>query len=492
MKYSTSKGWLLYIIFGHLLFVALLVLSIVHLPLRVGYVDSAFQVFKWIQVSEWNIEANRYSAIVPQALVKLFRALGYDLKTLLLVASVAHVLVSWAIFTLCAHVFRKPWVAAACVMAVVLCTRYTFYGMVLELHYLLIYPFLFIALTDPPRIVSPLRFVVGAALIIIAMLAHPVGVLVMLFLLGVMYLNNGYPRKAVIGWALVTVAWAIVGKWIMPPTGYESELYSSILEGMSIGLRGEELPSLDFLWGHTIRDTTLYIPAWIILAITLYWQAKRNARWLFVLTLGWVIGFVLLTGFTWYKGDVAVMMEKNFLPLATVVSFAFFFEIKRLPATWIRIIAIPFIVVLFIQFRAISFASKIYEKRYATIEALLVDAQSQSVRKAVYDRGELMNRNLKVVWALPFESLIISSLHPHLEPATLVTTDDLDDDFTEDGVFLMPWQGAMSVEDFNGPYFNLPAGPYYLLDIGRPQSKKPVLRKTSSAAATNSSRGPDH
>ena len=492
MKYSSSKGWLLYIIFGHLLFAALLVLAIVHLPLRIAYVDSAFQVFKWIQVSDWNIEANRYSAIVPQALVKLFRALGYDLKTLLLVATLAHVLVPWAIFGLCAHVFRKPWIAAACALAAVLCTRYTFYGMVLELNYLLAYPFLFVIIGSSAISFSPVRFLVGMLAIVLSLLVHPVGVLVILFILAILYFEKAYSRKLIMGWGLATIFIGALARIIFPPTGYESEMYESVFEGLTAIFEGGKLYSLDFLWRHTIQDTTLYFAALVILILTLYLQLKRQKQWLFVITLGWVVAFILLNGLIYYKKDVPAIIEKNFLPLATVISFAFFFELKRLPAFWIRLGAIPFLLVIFLQFRAISFTSKMYEKRYATVEALLVEAHSQQVRKAVLDREELLKRDLKVVWALPFESLIISSLHPHLEPATLVTTDDLDDDFTEDGVFLMPWQGAMSVEDFNGPYFNLPAGPYYLLDIGRPQSKKPVLRKTSSAAATNSSRGPDH
>ncbi|MCB0795263.1 MAG: hypothetical protein KDB88_11055, partial [Flavobacteriales bacterium] len=83
---------------GHALFLSLIVLSVMHWDLRTLQVDSAYQIYKWIVSPEVNVEAHRYSAILPQLLVKAMVAIGAATRAVLIAASVAHALVPYGVF----------------------------------------------------------------------------------------------------------------------------------------------------------------------------------------------------------------------------------------------------------------------------------------------------------------------------------------------------------------------------------------------------------
>jgi hypothetical protein len=100
-----------YLLLGHLLFFGLFALAYLHMPTRVVHVDSAFQIFKWIHVPGVGVEAHRFTAVMPQLLVKAVAITGAPLHVLLTVASLAHVLVPYVLFVLIAHGLRLPWIA---------------------------------------------------------------------------------------------------------------------------------------------------------------------------------------------------------------------------------------------------------------------------------------------------------------------------------------------------------------------------------------------
>ena len=58
------------LILAHLLFAGLLVLAWKHAVARMVHVDSAWQFFQWTQRDGITVEAHRYTAVLPQLLVK--------------------------------------------------------------------------------------------------------------------------------------------------------------------------------------------------------------------------------------------------------------------------------------------------------------------------------------------------------------------------------------------------------------------------------------
>jgi hypothetical protein len=171
------------VVIGHITFLALLALAWKYADLRTTAGDSAYQVFKWVNDPGVQVEAHRYSALVPQLSVKLFKMFGTSLQGLLLVASLMHVMVAYGVFLICLYLLKAPRTAVAAALAAVLCTRLTFFGPVLEANYLLSYPFLFFAAFEGhgQKLQRAAGAVMLALLALPALLVHPLGVVVLLY-----------------------------------------------------------------------------------------------------------------------------------------------------------------------------------------------------------------------------------------------------------------------------------------------------------------------
>lgn len=413
-----------FIAFGHLLFIALTVLAVQHWQLRTIHVDSACQIFKWINNGGLQIEAHRYTAIFPQLLVKLFASCGASLATLLLVASVGHVLVPWLFYTLVAHVLHRPWHALGCALAAVLCTRLTFYGIVLEANYLLCYPFLLAAALDVCTTLPDTRWPKILVLVAFALVlfVHPLGFLLALFVLALSFLRGG-ARAYVLVLSLIALAWGLFGRIILPPTGYEQGLYDGIMVGWKSLGQGTQQPALDFFFGHTWRYTTHYLGWWLLFATLMVLLVRRKAWGEMLVVVGGVVGFILLTVLTYHQGETAVMMEKNFLPLATMVALPLLVEVERLGqlAKWVGGAALA--VVLFLQFRGISFASRPVNERLVLLKEVVDDARAGGSGTVLMDAASLDARGLHIHWALAYETLLLSGIEG---PANCVIVEAMD------------------------------------------------------------------
>lgn len=450
------------VLIGHLLFLGLFILSIVHWKERVIHVDSAYQIFKWVQESGLEVEAHRYSAIVPQIMVKLARALDIGLSGLLVIASVAHVLVPWGIYALAAHAWRSPWVAAASALAAVLCTRLAFYGIVLEANYLLSYPFLLAAALQGPMLRRRDRsgLIIAVLTLFVVLLVHPMGIVLALYVLAFFFAVEPRVRGPVVVLLLLTIVWAVLGRLILPPTGYESELYANAWNGLLGNAPLSDMASVDFLLGHSWQDTTHYLATWILFLAALALLAVQRAWTALALLFFSVPAFLALNVVTFQEGESAVMMEKNFLPLATLIALPLFWAASRLRVQGQLMILGVFLAVAFIQFRGISFASRPAIQRYHVLEELVGEARGAEKRKVAVPIAVLDQNGPGVTWALPFESLLLSSFEGPEASITLIAADDIPIVDDKGGVALPPMADELPVNVLKRHYFSLPEGPY--------------------------------
>lgn len=452
---QVSLRW--YIVAGHLLFLGLFILSVLHFRERVIYADSAFQIFKWIQLQGLQFEAYRYTAVVPQLVVKLLKHSGADLKLLLEAASATHILVAWAIFSICAHVVKQHWIAVASVLAAVLCTRVSFYGAVLEIHYLLSYPFLFMAFlmiqVENQKSKIEIQFLVMIALSLV-LLVHPLGFLVAIYVCGFVWLISKKNRNITAWVAGIALIWGLFGRALFPPTEYEQGLYDAVIEGVKWIPQISELPSFRLLIDHTWKLTPQFLFAWIALVVAIALAVKRKAYILAAYVFTSCVGFLLLTIVTYYKGESAVMLEKSFLPLSTLIAIPFLYEVVALNTRWRKILIVPFVMVLFFQFRAISFASRAMTERYSALTKIVDEARDKQIEKGVKDAVQLDSMGVDVQWALPYETILASSLIHRDSTVAVISSVHFD---AIEGNQLHPWY---MINDQKTNYFRIPEGVY--------------------------------
>lgn len=447
---------------GHVTFIVLFVLAWNHADLRTTSGDTAFQVFKWVNNAGWTVEAHRYSAILPQAAVKCFRLFNAPLTLLLLVASVAHVLVAYAVFLICLLGLRAPRAALATALAAVLCTRLTFYGPVLEANYLLCYPFLFFGLVEHVGRAS-VGVTGGVSLIIagaITLLVHPLGWLILLF--GVVYLwSVGELKvKAVLVISIGLIIGAGMVRLLFPPTVYEQTQYAHLRDSLSsLGL-GAEWDSWDFLVGHTFSLTTNYLPALVVfLLVCTVLMARKHWKAAMVLFFG-VVGFLALSMVTFRSGDTAIMMDRAFLPVASLIALPSVYLLWEVRGRWAMVGIVMFVLVLFIKLRDISFASRPAQEQFTRVEQLLKEMRLERLAKVEVSKAEMQGRSIDVSWSLPYATLLISSMEGPSHSATVRIErhiPNVPEDILSPEMLLSLEQTTLQLDK---RYFQLPQVPY--------------------------------
>lgn len=452
-----------YLILGHLLFFGLFALAYSHMPTRVVHVDSAFQIFKWIHVPGVGVEAHRFTAVVPQLLVKAVATTGAPLHVLLTVASLAHVLVPYLIFVLIAHGLRLPWIALGLVLAQVLCTRLTFFGIVLEANYLLSYPFLLAALVSGPLMRSrkPLVLVAVLAALFLVLLVHPVGFIAAVFVLVLLYLRGHTARPVLLALIALSGVWPLIFRALFPPTAYEADLYASTGVGLEAMDSFFTLPGWRFLIDHTVHFTTHYVAFWVALIVLLVVLLRQRAY----LQLTWIVasvtGFIALHVLTYHAGETAMMMEKNFVPMAAFVALPLLLQFERLSPRHAWFALVPFTLVLFLQFRGISFASRPTGERLAKIRALVDELHARGVHKACATPQQLDERGLHIHWAMAFETLLLSALDGREASVSVVVREECPPGTTTADLSGLIPEGELCGNGTS--WFRLPVGPYDVL-----------------------------
>ena len=452
-----------YLLLGHLLFLGLFLLAYIHAVPRVVHVDSAFQFFKWTEVPGIAVEAHRYTAIFPQLLVKLAMGLGLPLKGLTVVASLAHVLVPYVIFLVIGHGMKQPWLAMGVVLAQVLATRLTFYGIVLEANFLLSYPFLLAAVLAGPmaRSNDERSFLLAFAALLLVLLVHPLGAFVALFVLLHHRLNGSIGSRQLYVLMGIALVWPFVGRLLLPPTSYESGLYTALEEGFAGPVRFSELPGFRYLVDHTANYTTHYLLLWCALVALVSLLVRRKAWSITVLVLGAIAAFILIHVWAYHAGETAMMMEKNFLPLAVFVALPLSLELGRSSTRHQWWDFVPFALVLFLQFRGISFASRPARERVDRIAALVEHCREAGVRKACADPRALDDDGIHIHWALAFETMLLSAQHGPEQSVTVVAKSAC----VTNGacVDLSELVDGHRICGNGDRYYQLPNGPYVLL-----------------------------
>lgn len=462
MKERRLQGPVLpFILIGHVLFIGLAILAVLHWRERVVHVDSAYQVFKWVQKGGVEVEAHRFGAVLPQLMVKLLKAMDASLRTLLITASLGHVLVSYGIFIVLAHVLHRPWIAAASALAAVLCTRLTFYGLVLEANYLLSYPFLLAGLLDRP-VEAWKRHAGWIAVVLFGVLTvHPVGFLLALYVIALTWLRHPGPMRPYLVVVGVVLLWGAIGRLLFPPSGYEAGLYQAAIEGVSAS--GPVNPALDFLVGHTWRHTTHYMALWAVLLITLVTLATSRAWRTLALLLMAFTGYTILNIVTYHAGETAMMMEKNFVPLATIVALPLMAALGGMPLKRKAWLAVPYLIVVFVQFRGISFASRPAGERLHRIAGLVDIMAEAGLKKAVFTDQQLDGAGLHIHWALPYETLLLSTVDPPHVGRTAMAVRELGTTPIPQGLNFHAWNDDLPASALDPHHFFIPDTPYVVL-----------------------------
>lgn len=401
------------LVLGHGVFITLAVLALEHGVMRSSYGDSAYQVHKWIAFDEWNIEAHRYTAIVPQAVVKAMLPSAPSMKALLIAASLAHALVAYAIYAWCAHVWKARVSALGCALAAVLCTRFTFYSPVLEANYLLCYPFLFLGFVERRAQVSGWpwwSWLVGCILLLPTCNVHPLGCVVLLFMVAWAWASGWMRWGQAIFFGACAAVWPAVAARLFPPTLYEQGIYDSLDAGLSSVVPFFQLPSWHYIEVHSGPGSPTYLPAVLVWLFAMAGWAARRSWWRLLLALAGPACYIALIVITFHMGQSAIMMDRAVLPLGALLAVVAAPLLPEVGTRHLRTAVITAtILVCFIKLRDISFTSRHYRKQMAAQAELIREARALGWSHAIVRRDGAELEGVEVSWAFSSEVVLRSA-----------------------------------------------------------------------------------
>lgn len=205
---------------------------------------------------------------------------------------------------------------------------------------------------------------------------------------------------------------------------------------------------------------TNYLPALLVfLAVVGCFIGIHRYRTAAIIALG-VVGFLLVMLVTFRAGDAAIMMDRAFLPVATLIALPTCFLLGRLQGRWFWVAAVCLVAVLFIKLRDISFGSRGSQRQLDSKIELIEDLRRDSIAKAWVGDDVLSAHGITPDWAFPWSIMLLSSEQgPDATMLILQVSNGSDDEAKTSGTHVAP-DTAIIATGMDTIYFQLPVGPF--------------------------------
>lgn len=451
---------------GHVFMFFLLFMSVYFYAERALFYDSAFQFFKLINTESYNIEADRWSAILVQSLPLLAIKLGFSLKSILILGSFSYVFIGYLVFIINTYVLRNTVAGIAVLFLYTACIRESFFYCVTELPVGMLfvttfYAWLFYPHKTGKHVPIILYVSVAVCILLVCFFFHPMTFFPVIFIIGFYLLHTKkYTSPALISILLFTLLIYTSKMFFTSSDSYEGNLFSQLTDAPMLLMHLFSLDSTSF-FAH--RFFSLYLICNILSCLVAAYYAATK-KWLlltwFLLNYG---GFLLVCFITFNKGDSHVAMEKYFMPVSFLIAIPFLHEIVS--AKRFKLIGFAICFVVFSRgVYGIWYASDYFTKRLAYVDRLISVAQAHSANKLVVFKEDI-NENY-TTWACALETLLRSATNKNLPQTTvyLIHKNELAEmDLSSPTLFLyVPFDRNFNIDALNKHYFKLPLAPYVI------------------------------
>jgi hypothetical protein len=463
-----------YRLLGHISLLTMLLFSVVWVYSRVCMTDSAYQVFDLINSGFFTVNDGRYSMVVSELLPLLCLRLHAPLGCILIAYSVSFVLLAYGCYLIVGHSLKDDRTALAMVLPF-LCMCHTFLHGISETFQLMFAAGLLYALMAyRRRSASKVAAVChAAALLLVAAFCafiHPVA----LFFFAFIWLYVWVDEDFRLGWetvyALFLFVTLVVLKFSLPAQGGHDATFLLPLPELLAKLPGFwQFRSLHFFKDHFF--TFYYLPVLFLVWTSVFYVRCRRV-WKVLFYLGYNLAFFFVTLWIYYAGDGAVGMERSFLPLVFFAGLPFVREV--MPSWGKRAHQVAFMVLgllLVWTFVRMGRSAEHYAHRLQHMDALLVEARQEGVRKLFVSKEDAESLGVDYSWGTGIESMLYvtarrgrencSNLFVYEDLAALQLPELRD----RDRVAFVPWWIFLHRRGLNAEYFPLPDVPFYFLQM---------------------------
>jgi hypothetical protein len=350
-----------------------------------------------------------------------------------------------------------------------MCISQSFFHPVTETHQSLVFSVLVYAILQYSSFRhSFVQFILATIVIVISFLAHPVALYPLAFIIGYCAIDKKQLRSIKPYALLFLLIGLALSKVLMTnENSYEGKIFSELFKSPLSILHLFQAYSTKFFLS---RIFGLYLCVAVLeLALIFYLIFKKE-----YLKLFWQVGafglFLIITLFTYNKGDSDMMMERAFMPLALFVSIPFVKETLENGTNQKLLTFILITTIIVMSFNRIYSQGKVFWERTRFNQELLAKTASLPNRKFIVESSELQKYHY-TYWSHSFETLMLSTITDNIPTQTIFPANDISKltKYTGDAsnIFLgadfwLEW----GIDNLNRKYFNLSTEfPYAIVKI---------------------------
>lgn len=376
---------------------------------RTLFIDTAYYLFRMSQEHSFNVELNRWAAIIPEILPWIGMKLNAPTGLILFSYSIAFWLLYALIFYIMVFRLHKPEAGLTLVLSFTLFLRISWFHSVTETHQavawcLLLYAWLSAANPDRWFRYPSIAFL----LCLLGFFSHPVSLFMQVFILAwVAWERSLFKRPGL--WIILfcLLALYLIKVMLTQADSYEGSFFSQIKALPEFLPRIHHAFGVKFLKAH-FWDIYVW-PFSIGVGITLYYILQKSWMKLFLMLSGTSV-FLVLTWVTYFHGDADVMTEKNLMPLSIFVILPFTQELYS-SNFWMndRVKVLFAGLLIAIGMTGIVREGFNQKRRVAWLDTLVTLAEAHQTQRALVQKNTLTDPCIGAVWALAHETLWYSA-----------------------------------------------------------------------------------
>lgn len=428
------------------------------------FADSGFYVSQFINNRFFWIECQRIVLAISQVLPLTAVWLGIEIRYVLILYSLSHVLFFYFLFIFVYYGLRDRRSGLLIILFQTVGIMYSFFTPMFELYYGAPLLITFYAIWKL-NIRAPLMTLLLVFLEALILLSHPLAFLLFPFLLLYDFSRKRQRHWTIYLWMAITMVAVIVLKaYTMCP--YETGKLSWQFDFASNTQYRQLLePGFYLVLGSFFIKH--YAEVLVALIIVLVMLGKRKEWFRFLLVAG-TFGLYLVLVCSVYTLDHSRYMEQVMFPFVPIVFIPLIYGFPKEPRPGLQNISILLISGL-IAYRLLMIysGSEIFVARTQQMENLIESARQKGGSKFIASESNIDKGYTQFNWSYPLETMLLSSMDGCDLTVTIIPSEDYyfegNDQKTGPQEFLFRKWEIKDHSWLNHDYFHLDPGPYRML-----------------------------
>jgi hypothetical protein len=450
---------------GHIFFAFYFFLALLFFKERTIFIDCANFSFDLIQNKNFVFPLGRWASFFTQIIPLLALKWGVSLSFFLKTYSLSIALFYYVVFLIIAYAFKNNnKLIALYLLTMCLTVRNTFYFSIAELLQglalcVLVYG-LAKQLTQGTEKGKWMKTVIIIVLIASLYYFHQLMLFAIIFaLLAIIINEKAYKNKQLITAFVFTNIWFGSKILLISSSGYEGKKMPDLQTLIHQIPYIFDLPSFAYFFRFAQLEMWYSIALMFGCLIVLFFRKKRLLATFFLV---YFISYLVLIIITYCEGEAPNMYELYYILLGFFIAIIFDLTISNLNQ---KLVFITFLFVLVFSGHKMYMAHENPSKRIFFLEQLVEATKNHENRKFILNRKDFPWSYAWVTWALPMETMLISSLEDKKNTITCVVAPNkgrLEKNLTPGELHLPPWlKSRVNIPLLDTNYFQLPFSSSY-------------------------------